>query len=166
MHCKCLLGIAGTLQGVFCNICRENPVIFTGLQVLQGKSVYEKTPAESLQTFAVCKIKLHISSKLGLIEQITNFLSKNWDYLKNSIPFFLLWLYATAICRVWYSQIKLKSVNFKMVFGSLIFSKLYYYETSVWLVFVYLLEEIKEPKNHFEINWPLGSLTFECFVQI
>ena len=62
LHCKCLQGIAGTLRGVFCNICRENPVIFTDLQNLQGKSVYitgfslqilQKTPAESLQFPAI-----------------------------------------------------------------------------------------------------------------
>ena len=29
IHCKCLQGFTGTLRGGFCNICRENPVIFT-----------------------------------------------------------------------------------------------------------------------------------------
>ena len=29
LHCKCLQEFTGTLQGFFCNICRENPVIFT-----------------------------------------------------------------------------------------------------------------------------------------
>ena len=66
LHCKCLQGIAGTLRGVFCNICRENPVIFTDLQNLQGKSVhitgfslqiFQKTPAESLQFPAnICSV--------------------------------------------------------------------------------------------------------------
>ena len=33
--------------------------------------------------------------------------------------------------------------------------RLYYYDTSGRLVFVRFLEEIDDPKNHFEINWPL-----------
>ena len=57
-------GVYRDSTGVFCNICRENPVIFTDfpcniyrLQKLQGKSVnitgfslqiLQKTPAESL----------------------------------------------------------------------------------------------------------------------
>ena len=35
--------------------------------------------------------------------------------------------------------------------------KLYYSDTSGWLVFVCFLEEI-EDKNHFEINWPLSAI--------
>ena len=65
--CSTLQMFAGMYKdpaGVFCNICRENPVIFTyfpcniyRLQELQGKSVnitgfslqiLQKTPAESL----------------------------------------------------------------------------------------------------------------------
>ena len=33
--------------------------------------------------------------------------------------------------------------------------RLYYYDTSGWLVFVCCLEEIEDTKRHFEINWPL-----------
>jgi ADP-dependent phosphofructokinase/glucokinase len=32
---------------------------------------------------------------------------------------------------------------------------LYYYNTSIWIVFVRFLGELKTPKRHFEINWPL-----------
>ena len=48
----------------------------------------------------------------------------------------------------------------KWFLGSTIFSKntseqihLFNYD---WLVFVCFLEEIDDPKSHFEINWPLG----------
>ena len=33
--------------------------------------------------------------------------------------------------------------------------RLYYYGTSSWIVFVRFLGELKTPKRHFEINWPL-----------
>ena len=52
-----------------------------------------------------------------------------------------------------------------MVFGVINFLqktneriRLYYYDTSGRLVFVHFLEEIDDPKNHFEINWPLESV--------
>ena len=37
LHCKCLQGFTGTLLGVFCNICRESPVIFTDCSGIAGK---------------------------------------------------------------------------------------------------------------------------------
>ena len=36
-----------------------------------------------------------------------------------------------------------------------------YYGTSSWIVFVCFLGELKTPKRHFEINWPLGC-TLVC----
>ena len=41
--------------------------------------------------------------------------------------------------------------------------RLYYFDTSVRLVFVRFLEEIDDPKNHFEINWPLKKLILIIF---
>ena len=35
--------------------------------------------------------------------------------------------------------------------------RLYYYGTSSRIVFVRFLGELKTPKRHFEINWPLAS---------
>ena len=35
--------------------------------------------------------------------------------------------------------------------------RLYYNGTSSWIVFVHFLGELKTPKRHFEINWPLGD---------
>ena len=35
--------------------------------------------------------------------------------------------------------------------------RLYYYGTSIRIVFVRLLGELKTPKRHFEINWPLAG---------
>ena len=40
-----------------------------------------------------------------------------------------------------------------MIFSSR--RRLYYYDTSGRLSFVRFLEEIDDPKKHFEINWPL-----------
>ena len=37
IHCKCLQGFTGTLRGDFCNISRENPVIFTDCRGIAGK---------------------------------------------------------------------------------------------------------------------------------
>ena len=34
--------------------------------------------------------------------------------------------------------------------------RLYYYGTSSWIVFVRFLGELKTPKRHFEIDWPLA----------
>ena len=36
----------------------------------------------------------------------------------------------------------------------------HYYGTSSRTVFICFLEELKSPKRHFEINWPLG-----CFIE-
>ena len=36
--------------------------------------------------------------------------------------------------------------------------QLYYYGTSSWIVFIRFLGELKTPKRHFEINWPLVKL--------
>ena len=67
-------GIYRDSAGVFCNICRENPVIFTDLQNLQGKSVYitgfslqilQKNPAESLQFPAnICCVAMYIFASI------------------------------------------------------------------------------------------------------
>jgi hypothetical protein len=48
MHCKCLQGFTGTLSGVFCNICRENPVIFIDCRGIAGKicKYYRVLPAD------------------------------------------------------------------------------------------------------------------------
>jgi len=32
------------------------------------------------------------------------------------------------------------------------------YVTSIWIVFVRFWEELKTPKRHFEINWPLKTI--------
>ena len=32
---------------------------------------------------------------------------------------------------------------------------LYYYGTSSWIIFIRFLGELKAPKRHFKINWPL-----------
>ena len=42
--------------------------------------------------------------------------------------------------------------------------RLYYYDTSGRLVFVHFLEEIDDPKKHFEINWPLSYLAFRLTI--
>ena len=39
--------------------------------------------------------------------------------------------------------------------------QLYYHGTSSWIVFVRFLGELKMPKRHFEINWPL--VLFQVF---
>ena len=46
----------------------------------------------------------------------------------------------------WYLQFS-KKMNEKI--------RHYYYGTSNWIVFVRFLGELKTPKRHFEINWPL-----------
>ena len=38
---------------------------------------------------------------------------------------------------------------------------LHYYDTSGRIVFVRFLEELKTPKRHFEINWPLVEFSIE-----
>ena len=63
------------------------------------------------------------------------------------------WLFSTCFC--------LRSVNLKLLFGILNSSKKStknqpnYHDTSGRIVFVHFLEELKTPKRHFEIDWPL-----------
>ena len=40
--------------------------------------------------------------------------------------------------------------------------RLYYYSTSSRIVFVRFLRELKTPKRHFKINWPLGVNSTKC----
>ena len=43
--------------------------------------------------------------------------------------------------------------------------RLYYYGTSSWIDFVRFLGELKTPKRHFEINWPLNSATCRIIIE-
>ena len=54
LHCKCLQGFTRTLRGVFCNICRENPVSFIDCRGIAGKiykyyRVFPVNPCKHLQ---------------------------------------------------------------------------------------------------------------------
>ena len=57
-HCRCLQGFTGTLRGGFCNICRENPVIFTDCREIAGKifKYYRVFPADIVKNlYFPCK---------------------------------------------------------------------------------------------------------------
>ena len=101
-YCKCLQGFTGTLRGLFCNIFRENPAIFTDCRGIAWKickyyRVFPADIAENPRRVPVNPCK-HLQCRDNLATLLRTLIPANWFYNH----WFLIWhLYST------YSKIKL-----------------------------------------------------------